>query len=129
VSPDPWVITVNGADTHYGWDGYDSMLLPVPPFWYATPDTLLATVAGRDLRLLSDAGAKMVGEKLHHADWVLTDDPEQVTAIGMTHDCDRCRDGTARALAWLAENPGGKIAAGLLYWSAAPNRAAPDTDK
>jgi hypothetical protein len=126
------VITINGADTHYGEDGYDSMLLPVPPFWYATPDTLLAQVAGRDLRHLSEYGATMVGEKLHHADWVLTDDPEQVTAIGMTHDCDRCRTGTARAVAWLAENPGGKIAAGLLYWSArppAPNPAAPDTDR
>jgi hypothetical protein len=121
--PSGWVLTIVGPDTMPGVGGFDSMLLPVPARWYGemrdgSGRVLLGPIVGKELRELSETGAGGVGEQLHHADWVITSDPAQVEQIGMTHDCAYCRAGTDKALAWLADHPGGEIAAGLLYWRA-----------
>lgn len=128
MTASPWVMTIVGAATKYGASGPEAMMLPVPARWYATAGgdrVLLAQVAGREMRELSERGAAGVGERLHHADWVITGDRAQVEQIGMTHDCPDCAAGTWRALAWIDAHPGGQIAAGLLWWAARPPAAAP----
>lgn len=101
-------------------DGGDSMLLPVPPGWYADlghGPALIGPVVRAALAELSERGAAACGERLHHADWVLTTDPAVVERAGMTHDCAECRAGTDRALAFLRANPGREVACGMLYWA------------
>jgi hypothetical protein len=125
AEPSPWIITIPGDQTKYGTAGFDSIIVPVPEGWYAdvatadgTRRALVPQVAGWDMLKLSRDGAAGVDEILHHADWVITADPDQVETLGMTHGCPDCREGTDRALAWLREHPGGEVAIGTLYWAA-----------
>jgi hypothetical protein len=100
--------------------GADTAIVKVPPRWYGTLDgqrMLVAALAGRDLRVLSEGLAADIGEKLHHAEWTLTSDPEQVRVLGLVHDCAACRAGVNQALAFLAENPDGELAVGRLWWA------------
>jgi hypothetical protein len=118
-----FTITIQGAGCAGETAGYDSTLMSVPGRWYVRLDgkpTLLAQQAARDMRAASEAGAANLGEVLHHADWVITSDPAEVRRIGMTHGCAECCAGTASALAYLRDNPGAEIAAGLLWWARQP---------
>jgi hypothetical protein len=58
-----------------------------------------------------------MGERLHHAEWTITSDPEQVSTLGLMHDCPACRAGVDQALAFLRDNPGGEVAVGQLWWA------------
>ena len=125
MSAEPWVITIPGELTKYGTSGFDSIIVPVPEWWYADVITrdgghraLVAQVAGWDMVRLSRDGAAGLGEILHHAEWVITADPDQVETLGLAHGCPECRAGTDRALAWLREHPAGEVAVGTLYWAA-----------
>ncbi len=69
------------------------------------------------LRHLSEQGAAAVGEALHHGEWVITDDPDEVRTRGLAHDCPDCRDGVDRALAYLRDNPGKELMVGTLHWT------------
>jgi hypothetical protein len=100
--------------------GFDSAIAHVPGRWYVTVNgerAFLARRAIRDLRVLSDALAAGLGERLHHAEWTITGDPAQVTTLGLMHDCGPCRAGVDQALAYLRDNPDGELAAGQLWWA------------
>jgi hypothetical protein len=123
TDPGPWVFTIHGADTRAGWDGFDSMILAVPDHWYGEVGgqrAMIGPVVGRELRQLSEFAAGELGRKLHHAEWQFTSDPAKVEQLGMIHGCPVCRAQTDLALEWLRQNPGGEVAAGVLYWLAEP---------
>lgn len=103
--------------------GLDSAITSVPDRWYVTVDgkrMFLAQLAGRDLREVSERLAASISETLHHAEWVITGDPAQVTTLGLVHDCASCRAGVDQALAFLRENPDGEVAVGQLWWARRP---------
>ena len=97
-----------------------SVIFKVPAGWYVTVNgkrTLLAQFAGRELRAGSERIAAAAGEKLHHADWVITSDPAEVRTLGLMHDCATCRAGVDQATAFLRDNPDGEVAVGQLRWA------------
>jgi hypothetical protein len=99
--------------------GFDSSIITVPPGWYATiggERVFLAQLAGKMLRQLSERQAANLGEKLHHAEWTITSDPEQVRTLGLMHDCPTCR-AVDQALAHLRDHPDGEFAVGQLWWA------------
>jgi hypothetical protein len=101
--------------------GYDSSIAAVPPGWYAMVKgerVFLVQAAGKYLRRLSEQQAADLGEKLHHATWTITDDPAEVTTLGLMHDCVTCRAGVDQALAYLSAHPGAEVAVGQLWWTA-----------
>ncbi|HEX3388834.1 MAG TPA: hypothetical protein VHT94_07335 [Streptosporangiaceae bacterium] len=101
--------------------GFDTAIALVPERWYVTVNgkrALLAQLAGRELRDLSEDQAASIGEVLHHADWILAGNPDDVRRFGMMHDCATCRAGVDQALAYLSEHPGAEVAVGQLYWAA-----------
>jgi hypothetical protein len=105
--------------------GFDSAITGVPGRWYVTVNgkrAFLPQLAGRDLRAVSERLAANISERLHHADWTITGDPGQVTALGLMHDCKSCQAGVDQALAFLRDNPDGELAVGQLWWAAQPGR-------
>lgn len=100
--------------------GYDSAIITVPETWYATPPggerALLIQSAGRFLRRMSEDMAGQMGEVLHHAEWTITSDPAEVTALGLMHDCVRCRAEVDQILAHLRDHKGAEVAVGQLWW-------------
>lgn len=99
--------------------GSDSALIAVPGYMYATVKgvrVFLAQRAARELRMISENFAARAGERLHHAEWSVTRDPEQVKA-SMVHDCVRCQAGVDQALALLREHPHAEVAVGRLWWA------------
>jgi hypothetical protein len=100
--------------------GFDAAITLVPARWYVTVDgerAFVAQLAGRDLRVMSEAFSASVGERLHHAEWTITDDPDEVRTLGLMHDCPTCRFGVNQALAFLRDNPDGEVAVGQLWWA------------
>lgn len=98
--------------------GPDMAIISAPERWYAGLEgkrALLAKLAGADLRVISEHLAERAGERLHHAEWTFTDDPELVKSLGAVHDCARCRAGTDQALAFLREHPGREVVVGHLW--------------
>jgi hypothetical protein len=103
--------------------GFDSAITSVSPRWYVTVNgerAFLAQRAGRDLRAVSERLAADIGEELHHAEWTITGDPDEVRTLGLMHDCAPCRAGVDQALTFLRENPGGELAVGQLWWAKPP---------
>jgi len=102
--------------------GFDSAIASVPGrLWHVTAAgerILLLSVARRELRELSEKLAAGSRERLHHADWVITADPDEVAALGLMHDCASCRAGVDQALARMREKPGTDMAVGQLWWAA-----------
>ncbi len=101
--------------------GSDSCIAVVPDEWYVRvpgqEPMLDLRRLGRDLRNLSEQSAARIGERLHHAEWVITSDPAVVERRGMHDtDCARCRADVDQALARLAEvdDP---LLVGILYWA------------
>jgi hypothetical protein len=100
--------------------GFDSAITTVPAGWYVAVNgrrTLVAQLAGRVLREMSERFAASLGEQLHHAEWTITGDPAEVTTLGLMHDCAACRGGVDQALAFLREHPDGEVAVGQLWWA------------
>jgi hypothetical protein len=100
--------------------GFDSAITLVPARWYADvagERAFVVQLAGRDLRGMSEGIAAGMGERLHHAEWTITDDPDEVRTLGLMHDCVTCRFGVNQALAFLRDNPDGEVAVGQLWWA------------
>lgn len=101
--------------------GLDTVIAPAPDGLYATVEGKRAIVARRLhplLRNLSEDGAAKVGEELHHAEWIITTDPDVVQTTAITsHDCVTCRAGADQAAAFMKEHPGAEILVGVLYWA------------
>lgn len=105
--------------------GADSCIAGVPDTVYLERDvpelsagTLNVALLGRMLRQLSHDMATNIGEMLHHADWVITDEPQVVEEVGMhgRPDCGRCRSSVDQALAVLADKRE-PLLVGVLYWA------------
>lgn len=102
--------------------GADSCIATVPPGVYTRlgdgPPALNVPVLGRVLRRLSEEMAGNIGETLHHAEWVITDDPKVVEEVGMhgRPDCGKCRSSVDQALAMLADRRE-ELLVGALYWA------------
>lgn len=98
-------------------DGGDVAILPVPDFLAdEATGALNARIAGAFLRTLSHQQATDLGRILHHAEWEFSQDPEFIRTSALAHDCEECRAGAARALAWLTANPGQDMLVGRLWW-------------
>lgn len=72
---------------------------------------------------IGEHSAVSLGTHLHHADFVITNNPATVRKRGISPDhpnCLTCLAGREQALAALAENPDITLAVGQLYWSPFP---------
>lgn len=107
-----------GGDQPSG--GLDSCIITAPEQTYTVTEAGLWLLhlrpLNRLLRDVSEAAAENIGERLHHADWVLTADPAVIRAVNV-HDCPSCRAGVDQALAALTEHPTVPLLAGVLYWA------------
>lgn len=100
--------------------GCDSIIASMPDGLYVTVEgkkALAVQMLGRWLRMLAERSVESIGERLHHAEFVITGDPEVVRTRGLAHDCVECRAGVDKALAALAENPQMEMAVGTLFWA------------
>lgn len=101
--------------------GFDSAIIGLHDEVYAALPgggrVFLAAGLAAVLREVSGQLAAGLGERLHHAEWVITSDPEQVRALGLMHDCASCRAGVDQALALLRERPDAELAVGRLWWA------------
>lgn len=100
--------------------GFDSIIALAPEDLYKEIEGNRVLVMKRLatlLRQLSEEAAQNLNERLHHADWVITSDPEVVRTKGLAHDCAPCRAGVDQATAYLRVNPNAEILVGMLYWA------------
>lgn len=109
------VIGVDGMSDHE-ISGFDTTILVMPKQFYVA-GALAVIQFGRFLRELANQQAADLGERLHHADFVITTDPAVVQSRGSMHDCDECRAGVQQALRILRENPKEELIIGQLYWA------------
>src|SRR4051794_29273800 len=82
--------------------GFDSVIVKAPGWMYielGSRRALNGSQLAKYLRDISEQQAKAIGEELHHANWVVTSDPNTVRTKGMLHDCAACRAGVDQALA------------------------------
>ncbi len=63
----------------------------------------------------SQFAAVRLRERLHHADWTLTNDITTLWELAMMHDCEVCRSGAARADRYMRAT-GTAVVVGQLYW-------------
>lgn len=116
------VYHVRTTREHRPVTGADSCIATVPPGLYVKvdngPPALDVRRLGRSLRRLSEEMAGNIGEELHHADWVITQDPKVVEEVGMhgRPGCGKCRSGVDQALALLAHRKE-DLLVGALYWA------------
>lgn len=121
---EPFTISIRTDDEQAEPAGFDSSIITVPDGWYSDVGlgldarALVVQLAGKQLRQISERQAADLGEILHHANWAITGDPEQVRTLGLMHDCPTCRAGVDQALAYLDEHEDGEVAVGQLYWAA-----------
>jgi len=121
----PWVISIHGQPCRWGAQPVpDSLVVVVPDRWYVDlgdgkPPAMLAQLAGRELRQLSEqAAATTARGQLLRADWVVTTDPVQVTEVAESGcSCEECQRAHADTLRYMWEHPGAEVAAGLLWFA------------
>jgi hypothetical protein len=115
------VLVIQGSPGE-AWQA-DAAIARVDPSWYTDVGggrALRANLVGRLLRQASEGCAEGLGEVLHHAEWTITADPAEVRRLGLAHDCDTCRAGVDRAVAWLAGGEGREVAVGQMWWTVNP---------
>ncbi len=101
--------------------GFDSMIVRADD---ADISSLSGTINGHfvdsnsltpKLVRYSHMAAARIGEKLHHADWTITDDQARVQELTLMHDCPTCRAGCDQALSYMRDS-GKAVLVGQLYW-------------
>jgi hypothetical protein len=115
-----WVVTVYGpliGRPRRGpvWDA--PFLVPVRDEWYAPGRAALAGRAGEVLADLAGAAAAELGGTLHHANLILTGDPEVVRHVADDEGDWLGQMVTDWVVGWLAAHPGGHVVAGRVHWS------------
>lgn len=106
--------------------GFDSTIIGVPEAFFVQHEgkkTLNVRVAGAMLRKFAEQQAKNLGRELHHAEFVVTNDPKEIKTRGLEHDCVTCRHGVDQALARLREEPQEPLIVGTLYWKPSKKKA------
>jgi hypothetical protein len=105
-------------ETRRPTSGFDSCVVAVPSGIYVNGSKIIRVrVLNAALRQLSEQMASNIGERLHHADWIITGDAELVQRIILTHDCERCQAAAVQAAGRMAERPDSEMLAGILYWA------------
>jgi len=112
-------------------DGGDTTIVRVPERFYVDvggQKALNVRLVGRQLRQLAEEQAAALGEKLHHAEFVITTDPAIVQSHGNMHPgCDTCETGIATALGVLRQNPAQELLVGQLFWASDEQVPMPET--
>lgn len=115
-----WTLTVAGLTDHE-IGGTDTTILALPEGFYVELEkhgrALLVQPLSRFLSSLANKQAADLGERLHHAEFVLTNDPSVIESRGSVHDCEECRAGVKRALRFLKEHPEHEMIVGQLFWA------------
>lgn len=107
--------------------GVDSCIATVPAGIYVRTGggqpAINVRTLGAVLRRLSKDMAANIGERLHHAEWTITQDPGVVEEVGMhgRPDCVRCRTSVDQTLAHLTEHRK-DLLVGLLFWAGPSGR-------
>lgn len=115
------VFRVHTRVQHRAISGKDSIIAEVPDRLYVTHAgrrVIVVQLLGRVLRRLAEESATSIGEVLHHAEFVITDDAAKVEELGMCGRpyCARCRASVDQALACLAAKKE-PLLVGTLYWA------------
>jgi hypothetical protein len=108
------------GDTRQEPAGYDAQIVSVPDACYfgdPADRVLIAGVVREVLRRVNDTVLRNMRRQLHHVAWTVTREPEQVSTLGLLHDCPECREGVSRALGFLQDHPGAEVAVGQFFWA------------
>lgn len=93
----------------------DFVIVVIPPGTEITPSSAMRMLTMATKACLTG------GQILHHADWVVTRDPELVGAHGGDH-CDTCAAHRREASAYLELDPEHRVALGTLFYRPDPAR-------
>lgn len=111
-------LQIKSGDQKRRIGGFDSMIVEVVDEDLTSvnramiPDTNVLTPKLVDH---SHEAARRMGERLHHADWTVTDDQDKVMELTLMHDCPTCRDGRENAIRYMRSS-GKAVLVGHLYW-------------
>jgi len=97
-------------------DGFDACIIIMPPELYAEGELLLPAAKAALAQVAAKAAAEE-NEILHHAEWRITGNVEEVKQFGTGDNCEQCRAGTERGVAFLNDNPGRELAIGKFWWA------------
>lgn len=118
-----WTIHISTGREHRPVSGGDTTVLNLAGGFYREVDgkrALLVQHLSRWLQALSENMAKSLGDELHHASFLITNDPATVAALGILpehRDCEECKSQIANALAYMEERPGVEMLVGHLFWA------------
>ena len=126
----PISISIVTGREHRPVIGGDTTILRVPPRFYIDtsefgPDldigpALSMRELSAFLRTLAEHQATELGDELHHAEFVVTRDPEVVRTNGTldTHrGCTECEEGLNAALKYMLDHPDTDMLVGQLFWA------------
>jgi hypothetical protein len=101
----------------------DSAVIPWPPTLNATP--LSHGGIASCLRGVAEHLAETEGERLHHAESVITSDPADVPRLVVCDTCPPCKTSVAEAVSYLRGTPGREVAVLTLWWVSRDRRSGP----
>ena len=126
----PISISIVTGREHRPVTGGDTTILAVPPRFYIDTSELGPELdigpalsmrsLSSFLRDLAERQASDLGDELHHAEFVVTRDPDVVQAKGVLDDhrgCPECEDGLAAALKYMLGHPDTDMLVGQLFWA------------
>lgn len=108
VDPDAEIVDRPGATC---------VILPSECFM---PDgTLVANVTAQLLIRASSQAAEEVEAALHHAEWLITEDRDEVQRVSSLQGCPCCIHRADQVTAFMRDHPGVMVAMAELWWIAA----------
>lgn len=96
-------------------NAFDCSIILVPPTAWQD-GALMLPIAGKALIRASQLAAEEIGERLHHAEWTVTNKTDDVRTAGEEHKCPTCIAAMDQALAFLRDRPDQVVACGKLWW-------------
>ncbi len=113
-------LTISASDPDLRIGGFDSMIVgaqdeDLSSLGFGQAAFMDSNVLTPKLLSMSHLAALRLGERLHHADWWLTDNIDLINELSLMHDCQECRDGAERAVAFVKAT-GRAVLVGQLYW-------------
>ena len=97
----------------------DTIIASVPEKWFVG-EAVMAKVVAADAMELANYVANLCERRLHHAEFVVTDDPRVIEERGLLHDCTSCRADVDQALAYMSEHHGEALVVGNLWYVPEP---------
>ncbi len=96
---------------------FDTTCFSLPKNCFASDGiTIVVPAVNKLIRLFFDQITVSMLRHIHHAEFVFTNDPEELKTRGLKHDCHRCRSQLDQALAYLAEKPNEQLAVGTVWY-------------